>query len=137
MTKADVLRILTILSRHYKKQECTTDSLSKKKDELKRLEQAFFYMKEHYTEKISLSDVAGVACMSPNYFSSYFKKVTNQNFQDYLAELRIKKASELLKSSSLGILEIAQQCGFHNISNFYKLFKKYKGYAPRSNTKDS
>ncbi len=137
MTKANVLRILTILSRHYRKQEHQEHSLSKRRDELKRLEQAFLYIKENYTKKITLKETAQIACMSPTYFSSYFKKVTNQNFQDYLAQLRIHKANELLLNTSLGILDVAQQCGFHNISNFYKLFKKYKGCTPREVTKDN
>ena len=66
-----------------------------------------------------------------DYFSYFFKKVTNEKFQDYFAKMRIKKAKELLKNTNLGVVDIASQCGFNNMSNFYRLFQKYNGTRPR------
>lgn len=130
MIKADVLRILTILVRHFQKEEPADELLSVKKTQMKRLDKAFSYIKEHYMEKITLEEVAQVAYMSPNYFSTYFKKVTGKNLRDYLIELRVQKAEELLKNSDKSVLEIAGACGFTNTSNFYRLYKKETGRSP-------
>ena len=51
-------------------------------------------------------------------------------FQEFLIEMRIQKAREMLRTSDEGILDIAEDCGFSNMSNFYRLFRKYTGYAP-------
>lgn len=131
MIKANVLRLLTVLTRHYQNPEINKQLIAKKKDEMKRLQESFHYIKDHFTEKITLEDAANASFMSPTYFSYFFKKVTNEKFQDYLAKMRIKKAEELLKNTNLGVVDIASQCGFNNMSNFYRLFQKYNGTRPR------
>ena len=131
MIKANVLRLLTVLTRHYQNPEINKELIAKKKDEMKRLQESFNYIKDHFTEKITLEDAANASFMSPTYFSYFFKKVTNEKFQDYLAKMRIKKAEELLKNTNLGVVDIASQCGFNNMSNFYRLFQKYNGTRPR------
>lgn len=130
MIQANVLRLLTILVRHYQKGEPWQESLSVRKKQMKRLEQALNYVHENYDKKITLEETAGLAYMSPNYFSAYFKKVTGKNFRDYIVEQRVKKAAELLQNSALSLLEVEQECGFTNTSNFYRLFKKHMGISP-------
>lgn len=130
MIKANVLRLLTILLRHYQKGEPQTESLSVRKKQMKRLEQAFAYIRENYDKKITLEEAANLAYMSPNYFSAYFRKVTGKSLRDYLTEQRVEKARHLLKNSSLSLQEIEQECGFTNTSNFYRIFKKKTGVSP-------
>jgi AraC-like DNA-binding protein len=128
MIKAQVLRALTLLIRYYQKtgsEQENRGGLTEKKRSMKRLEEAFYYINAHYTEKITLEEVAGSVFMSPNYFSTYFKKVTSLGFSDYVTQLRIKKAEELEKTTDLNMAEIAAACGFHNMSNFYRLYKKH------------
>lgn len=60
--------------------------------------------------------------MSDNYFSAYFKKVANCSFIDYITDLRLKKATELLKISDMNMNEIALESGFNNMSNFYRMY---------------
>ena len=105
--------------------------LREKKNAMKRLEQAFSYIDEHFCEKITLDEVAAVAYMSPNYFSSYFRKMMNVSFSDYVTRLRIMRVRELLKDENNSVTEVAMQCGFNNISNFYRLYKKHVGKPPR------
>lgn len=93
---------------------------------MKRLEQAFTYIEEHYCNKLTLEEVAASVYMSPNYFSTYFRKVTNIGFSDYVTRLRLSHARELLKNSEKNVTEIAMECGFNNISNFYRLYKKHR-----------
>ena len=130
MIKANILKILTLLIRHSQSSQKPDRLLSRKALEMKRLSNVFDYINQHYTERLTLSDAAEMAYMSPNYFSQYFKKVTGQNFSDYLSGLRIKKAQELLKNSDMSVIDIAMACGFHNMSNFYRMYKKHTGSTP-------
>jgi len=73
--------------------------------------------------------------MSSNYFSSYFRKVTGISFSEYVTRIRISRARELLRDTDKSVTEIAMECGFHNISNFYRLYKKHVGKPPRDEKK--
>jgi two-component system response regulator YesN len=91
---------------------------------------ALDYIHDHYTEFISLQDVAQYVSISKNYLSELFKKVTGQNFIEYLIELRINKAKELLSTTTLKVYEVAEQSGFKDVKYFSKLFKKYTDMSP-------
>ncbi|EXX85211.1 AraC family transcriptional regulator [Paenibacillus darwinianus] len=92
--------------------------------------QAVGYIEEHYTEPLSLLQVADAVNVSRNYFSEMFKWVTGQNFIDYLIALRMKRAKELLQGSSLKVYEVAEQSGFNDVKHFSKQFKKLVGLSP-------
>lgn len=135
MIKANVLRILTMLIRAYQDESKSAEMLKEKKNAMKRLEQAFAYINCHYCDKITLDEVASAAYMSSNYFSSYFRKVTNIGFSEYVTRLRIAHARELLRDTDKSVTDIALECGFNNISNFYRLYKKHVGRAPGEDKK--
>ncbi|MDC7289522.1 AraC family transcriptional regulator [Blautia schinkii] len=130
MIKANVLRILTMLIRTYQDETKSGEMLKEKKNAMKRLEEAFAYINAHHCEKLTLDEVAASVFMSSNYFSSYFRKVTGISFSDYVTRLRIIHARELLRDTDKSVTEIALECGFNNISNFYRLYKKHVGKAP-------
>ena len=135
MIKANILRILTMLIRTYQDESKSGEMLKEKKSAMKRLEQAISYIDHHYSEKITLDEVAAAAYMSSNYFSSYFRKVTGISFSEYVTRIRISHARELLRDTDKSVTEIAMECGFHNISNFYRLYKKQVGKPPRDEKK--
>lgn len=135
MIKANVLRILTILIRTCQDESKSDEMLKEKKNAMNRLEEAFAYMDAHFCEKMTLDEVAASVYMSSNYFSSYFRKVTNISFSEYVTRLRINHARELLRDTDKSVTEIALECGFHNISNFYRLYKKQVGKPPRDEKK--
>lgn len=135
MIKANVLRILTMLIRAYQDETKSSELLKEKKSAMKRLEQAFSYVNAHYCEKITLDEVAASVYMSSNYFSSYFRKVTNISFSEYVTRLRISHARELLRDTERSVMDVATECGFNNISNFYRMYKKYVGKPPREDHK--
>ncbi|NNK70244.1 MAG: AraC family transcriptional regulator, partial [Flavobacteriaceae bacterium] len=82
--------------------------------------------------------VSEVASMSKNAFCRYFKKRTNKTYIQFLNELRVEQASKLLLSRpDLTIAEIAEQCGFQNISNFNRQFKGIKNMTPSQTQKIS
>lgn len=79
---------------------------------------------------IKLSDLANVACMSPNYFCSVFKKFNGLSPFEYITSKRIQKAIEYIKTTDRSITEIATTCGFNTSTNFNKAFKKITGKSP-------
>jgi len=88
------------------------------------------FIHTHYNEDISLEMMAEKASMSANYFSKYFKEKTGMNFSEYLSELRIQKAKELLIHSDLKIHEISERVGYLNTNSFIRMFKKITGTPP-------
>lgn len=130
MIRADVIRVLTLLTRgigNARRQSGEKDRMKA----LKRLQPALEYIDANYCGKLTLKDAAERAYMSPNYFSNYFHTVTDITFSDYVTLRRIRKARELLETSSRSIYEIAIECGFPNSSNFYRLYRKHTGESPR------
>lgn len=93
-------------------------------------EKAMAFIHERFTQEITLQMVADHVHVSKNYFSVLFKKQTNQNFIDYLIQLRIEKAKSLLLNKSYKIYEVAEQSGFNDVKYFSKLFKKIVGFTP-------
>lgn len=88
------------------------------------------YMYEHCTDKITMENVAKFAGFSKYYFSRIFKEHYQMSFPEYIASLRVAKATELLENSSLSILEIAMQSGFSNLSSFNRAFKEIHNCTP-------
>ncbi|MCL7746176.1 response regulator transcription factor [Halalkalibacter alkaliphilus] len=94
------------------------------------MERAISYIHQHYTEELTLQKVADHIHISRNYFSILFKQYSDQKFIDYVINLRINKASELLLNTTLKVYEVAQQSGFKDVKYFSKLFKRMTGHSP-------
>ena len=88
------------------------------------------YMEEHLDTPLTLKEIADVACMSPSYFSTVFKKLNGVSPWEYITIKRVEKAIVMLKSTDLTKLAIAEQCGFSSSSNFYKAFTHVTGKKP-------
>ena len=91
--------------------------------------QAMLYIQEHYHEDIKLEQVAKRAFLNANYFSGLFKQRYGVNFSEYLTNLRMKKAEEMLRSG-LRIYEISEKVGIKDPKYFTKLFYKHYGCMP-------
>jgi len=89
------------------------------------------YIDAHYADPdISLSQVAAQVLLSPTYFSVVFGREVGQTFIEYLTNARIRRAVELLRTTSLTSSEIAYQIGYHNPRYFYSVFRKVVGLPP-------
>ena len=88
------------------------------------------YIERNYAKTMNLSEVASLVNMSESAFSHFFKKRTNTSYKDYLTNVRISHACQLLTKTTHSIAEICFACGFNNLSNFIRIFKKKKGYTP-------
>lgn len=96
----------------------------------RRITKVCEYVEQNVIEPIRLSDVASLVNMSESAFSHFFKKKTNCTFIDYVTNLRIAKACQLLSDTTDTVAEICYTCGFNNQSNFIRIFKKKKGSTP-------
>ena len=96
------------------------------------IEQSRDYVRKHYREKIYLDMVAEALGISPTYLSRLFRKETGQCLQDFINEERVKRASNLLRYSDMGLTEIAQYVNFPNQSYFGKIFRKFTNMTPKA-----
>lgn len=129
-----IFSALTHVLRNY---DYTYDNnfLVKNSSVIKKLKEAIIYIDENLCEKIILKDIADIACMTPTYFSSVFKKFNGLSLWDYITIKRVEKAIHMLKTTDMTKLEIASQCGFSSASNFYKQFSKITGKTPNDYVK--
>ena len=88
------------------------------------------YIMMNFQEEISLPEVAEVANMAVTTFCNFFKENFRVTFVEYVNTLRVGYACKLLAESDLHIVEIAYKCGFNNLANFNRQFKKYKNMTP-------
>jgi AraC-like DNA-binding protein len=97
----------------------------------RRIEKAFEYMNNNFDKPITLGDVAKLVSMTEVGFSRFIKKRTGNTFIDSLNEIRLGHASRMLIDTTHSIAEISYHCGFNNISNFNRIFKKKKTCTPK------
>lgn len=98
-----------------------------------RIQLAYSYIMLHYSNPdFNLSDVAAHVQMSNNSFSHFFQKKSFRSFSDFVIDLRLGKACKLILESDKTISEISYLSGFNNLANFNRLFKKYRGFTPKS-----
>lgn len=100
--------------------------------ESRRVKKVMNYLAANYQEVIKLQDMASMVNMSEASFSRFIKLRTGKNFVDCLNDIRISAAvRELVDNPGKSIAEIAYACGFNNLSNFNRIFKKKKGTTPK------
>jgi two-component system response regulator YesN len=105
------------------------NSYNKKKVKLS-LKKAIDFINENYSKQITLNQVAEHIYLSPYYISRLFKKELGKNFSEFLIEVRIEKAKELLKDIQYKIYEIAELVGIQDAHYFSRIFKKYVNLSP-------
>ena len=110
---------------------CNAVNTIRKKLQQTLVEQAMEYIVANYAKDgLSLQDVASQIHVSPTYLSNIFKKARGINFSDFVLEVRMKKAMELLRNSNLKAYEVAERIGYANVHYFSAIFKKYTGVSP-------
>jgi AraC-like DNA-binding protein len=96
-----------------------------------RINQILEFITKTYQHKIYISEAASLVNMSDAAFSRYFKKHTQITFSQYVIEIRISQACQLIIQGEENITQVGFLCGFDNLSNFYRHFKKVTGYIPK------
>ena len=88
------------------------------------------YIRQNYQRSLSLGELAALAGMNEQYFCRFFKKAIGLSPVEYLNEYRIRQAVRLLKDSSLPVTEVCLDCGYNNMGNFLREFRRYTGTTP-------
>ncbi len=96
-------------------------------DRIKKVQE---FIKQNHSRKISLKEICALVNMSPSSFNRFIKKRTGKTFIEYMNDERISHAIKLLIETDMSIGEIAYKCGFNNIANFNRFFKKSKNVTP-------
>ena len=94
------------------------------------------YILSNYTTDITLKNIATALGYEEHYLSRCFHKHFPFNFKDYVNQLRINKAKELLQGTNISITEISSRCGFNSIRNFNRAFLKECGISPQNYRKN-
>ena len=89
------------------------------------------FINESYKTNIRLEQLSDMVNMTPTAFSRFFKLRTGKTLSDYITEIRIGHASRMLVDTQYSIAEICYDCGFNNLSNFNRIFKKKKDCSPK------
>lgn len=126
------LTILYELSRCGDFRTLATSSFAKVavEDDSRRILKVKNFISKNYMDEIRLATVADIAGMSPSAFSRFFKLHTGRNLSDYIIDIRLGYATRKLVDTNHSISEISFECGFNNLSNFNRIFKRKKGCSP-------
>ena len=99
-------------------------------DDSRRILKVKSYIAQNYMDELRLKQLADIAGMSSSAFSRFFKLHTGRNLSEYIIDIRLGYAARLLVDTSRSISEISFDCGFNNLSNFNRIFKRKKGCSP-------
>lgn len=128
--RALVLELLVHLCREYVVEALPErDSLQRKKD-LERLNAVLCYIEEHYTERITNAQLAEMVCLSEDRFGHLFRDGVGRPPLQYINEMRLRKAMNLLKTSKYTVTEVADAVGFRDYNHFGRLFRRQYSCTP-------
>ncbi|WP_308990796.1 AraC family transcriptional regulator [Mariniflexile litorale] len=108
----------------------TTTSQKRNFENSSNIKKVYEYIQNNFDKKISLDEISDLVNMSPVSFNRFIKKRTGKTFVLYVNSTRISHASKLLLETELSIAEVSFKCGFNNIANFNRIFKKEKNATP-------
>lgn len=91
----------------------------------------FIHARLEQRRGVTLEEAAACACLTPSAFSHYFRAATRRRFVEYVTELKLSRAAQLLANTDLPIMEIALESGFANLSNFNRHFLRCRNATPR------
>lgn len=127
----ELISILQDLANSRKQRLLSTQSTNNKKFEnSSQIKKVYEYIHENFNRKISLDEISQLVNMSSVSFNRFIKKRTGKTFIEYTNDTRISYATRWLIETDLSISEISFKCGFNNIANFNRVFKKVKNITP-------
>ena len=95
-----------------------------------KIDEVMDYINFHLGNHLTLQELAKIACVSPAYFSSIFKRYNGVTLFEYITQKRVDYAIQLIKTSNKSLMEIATLCGFNSSTSFNKAFSRITGLAP-------
>ena len=127
--KANLYKILVTLLRS-RESEIRPTPPYRNIQNLENMDKVIQYINTNISKKLSLEELADISCFSRTYFSVLFKELNGVSPWDYINIKRVELAKSMLRNSSQTVLYISSECGFSNLSNFNRIFKKVTGTTP-------
>ncbi len=126
-----IIQLCDCISNEKKAQLVTSNTKATTISNFKSIQKAISYIDSHFDEKITIDNLISITNLSRSLFSTEFKNYTGMSAIEYLTIRRIEKAMYLLKNTSMSVSSISEECGFTNLSNFNRLFKKITKITPK------
>ena len=95
-----------------------------------RLTQVMHYLNSCYLKKVELDKVAEIAHMHPSAFCRFFREKSGKSLSQFVSEMRVSYACRLIIEGKMSVSQICFECGFNNLSNFNRTFKRQTGFTP-------
>ena len=127
----EILHALAV-SGEYRELSSTSFANARSNADSRRVSKVQDYINLHYKEELRLADLAGLVGMTPTAFSRFFKLRTGRSISSYLIDIRLGYATRQLVDTTKSVAEVCYDCGFNNVSNFNRVFKKKKGSSPKT-----
>ena len=128
--KGELLHLIVHLAREYTAEVLTERESDSRKRRLERLNTVLDYIQSNYTKQISNRELADIIHLSEDRFNHLFKESMGMPPLQYMNEVRMKKAMNLLKRKEGTVVEIADSVGFTDYNHFGRQFRRYYGCAP-------
>lgn len=126
-----LLDILRILSESKELKNISGENITGQNEiESDRINEILNFVFKNYQREITVPEVAAIANLAVNSFSRFFRKRTRKTFISFLNEVRLSQASKMLIENDMSVAEICFSCGFNNLSNFNKQFRRIYGSNP-------
>lgn len=130
LCRARVTELLVYLCRHYAVDRVAPKEMVKRRRDLERLQPALDYIEQNYAERLSVMQLAQLLCLSPDRLGHLFRDGVGQAPLQYINEIRLRKAMNLLKTKEYTVTEVAQAVGFFDYNHFGRLFRRRYGCTP-------
>ena len=127
MIKADLLHVIALI---YSFGMIEDKEITDTEKQVKAIKDSIIFIREHYKEKLYIRNLSELTGLNEQYFIRFFGSVTGVSPLDYINRYRVEQAAGLLKDTDTHVYEIAEECGFHNIGNFIKIFRSVTGETP-------
>lgn len=128
LAQSRIIELKYWLARHFSQTAELSPATSR--SDRQKIQTILDFIKEHYTENISLAETARICGYSEAYLSRMFHEYTGQTFTEYKQILCLEKAIDLLDTTNKSLTEISYETGFPNVKSFRKVFKEVMGKTP-------
>ena len=130
MIWALLAELAVYLCRNYVEKTLPMRESLKHRKNMERLNTVLFYMESHFSQPISVEQLAEMTCLSEDRFGHLFRESVGLAPRQYLNNIRLRKAMELLKTGEHSVTAVAEAVGFRDYNHFGRLFRKHYGYPP-------
>ncbi|MCR4877111.1 MAG: helix-turn-helix transcriptional regulator, partial [Clostridiales bacterium] len=131
LENAASVRELTAIREPMLREYCALAGAARKKEFSPAVQQAVNLVDAGFSEHITLQDAAEEVSLSANYLSLRFRQETGKTFSEYLTDVRMERARQMLAGTDLPVTVVAAECGIPDNNYFSRLFRRTENMSPR------